>query len=130
MTMPDRHEPVPPRWSSVRPPRPREGGAPDAASAAGRKGDAPDPVSLFAVPIGRSTSLADDPLPVTQTLYRTMDGRYVIRTCLHVGEDPALDACDVMIYPGDAELREALSADGDGLDQALLAAAGLSPDGP
>ncbi|KMO40187.1 hypothetical protein VQ02_08300 [Methylobacterium variabile] len=94
-----------------------------------RRAEAPDPVSLFAVPIGRSTSPADDLLPVTQTLYRTPDGRYVIRTCLHVGEDPALDVCDVMIYAGDAALREALSV-GDGLDQALLAAAGLSPDGP
>ncbi|KMO40853.1 hypothetical protein VQ03_13670 [Methylobacterium tarhaniae] len=86
-------------------------------------------MSLFAIPIGRSTSPPDDPVPVTQTLYRTPDDRYVIRTCLHHGADPAQDICDVMVYADEAALREALSAGGDGLDQALLAAAGLDRSG-
>ncbi|WP_133122969.1 hypothetical protein [Methylobacterium frigidaeris] len=85
-------------------------------------------MSLFAVPIAGTTSRPDDPVPVTQTLYRTPEHRYVIRTCLHLGADSALDVCDVMIYADEAALREALSAGGDGLDQALLAAAGLDPD--
>ncbi len=89
-----------------------------------------DPVSLFADPIGRTTSPPGDPVPVTQTLYRTPDGRYVIRTCLHRGADPVEDACDVMIYDGEASLREALSSGGDGLDHALIAAAGLDRAGP
>ncbi|MGX7708139.1 hypothetical protein [Methylobacterium sp. Gmos1] len=109
MTMPDRHDAEP---------RPAVGG-PEGA---------PDPVSLFAVPIARATSRPGDPVPVTQTLYRTPDDRYVIRTCLHLGSDPAQDACDVMIYADEADLREALSAGSDGLDEALLAAAGLDPD--
>jgi len=91
--------------------------------------DSIDPVSLFATPIGRLTSAPDDPLPVTQTLYRIPDGGYALRTCLHLGGDPALDACDVMIYADEDDLREALSAGGDGLDQALLAAAGLGRAG-
>ena len=85
-----------------------------------------DPVSLFAVPIGRTTSPPDDPVPVTQTLYRTPDQGYAIRTCLHLGSDPT---CDVMIYADEAALREALSAGADGLDRALLAAAGLDRNG-
>lgn len=109
MTMPDRHD-AEPRPILGRP----EGG--------------PDPVSLFAVPIARATTRPGDPVPVTQTLYRTPDNRYVIRTCLHLGSDPALDACDVMIYADEADLREALSAGSDGLDRALLAAAGLDPE--
>ncbi len=85
---------------------------------------ATDPVSLFARPIGRAASPPGDALPVTQTLYRTADHHYVVRTCLHLGAEQG-DACDVMVYAGEAELREALSAGGDGLDRALLAAAGL-----
>ncbi len=53
----------------------------------------------------------------------------MIRTCLHLGMDPAYEACDVMIYADEAALREALSAGGDGLDRALLAAAGLDRGG-
>lgn len=106
MTMPDRHDPEP---------RPL----------VGRPEGGPDPVSLFAVPIARAASRPGDPVPVTQTLYRTPDTCYAIRTCLHRGDDPAHDVCDVMIYADEADLREALSAGSDGLDQALLAAAGL-----
>ncbi|KMO21015.1 hypothetical protein [Methylobacterium platani] len=87
-----------------------------------------DAVSLFAEPIACAASRPDDPLPVTQTLYRTPDGRYVIRTCLRLGPEAAAEACDVMVYADEAALREALSAGDDGLDRALLAAAGLDRD--
>lgn len=83
-----------------------------------------DPVSLFAVPIGRAASLPGEVLPVAQTLYRTPDDRFVIRTCLHLGPGRG-QACDVMVYADEDALREALSAGGDSLDAALLAAAGL-----
>ena len=106
MTIPDRHDPEP---------------RPLAERPEGR----PDPVSLFAVPIARAASRPGDPVPVTQTLYRTPDESYVVRTCLHLGDDPAHDVCDVMIYADEADLREALSAGSDGPDRALLAAAGL-----
>ncbi|UHC18255.1 hypothetical protein LRS73_10635 [Methylobacterium currus] len=126
MTMPDRHDPTVPTPPRTRSARWSEGAEPHPI--VGRVGTMPDPVSLFAVPIGRTTSRPGDPVPVTQTLYRTSDHRYVIRTCLHDGADPAQDACDVMVYADEAALREALSAGNDGLDQALLAAAGLAPD--
>lgn len=123
--MPDRREPhrrTPP--SSRNPAQAR-----DAALRATPGASALDPVSLFAVPIGRTASPPGDPVPVTQTLYLTPDQGYVIRTCLHLGTDPAYEACDVMIYADEAALREALSAGGDGLDRALLAAAGLDRGG-
>ncbi len=124
--MPDRHEPTVPTPPRIRNARWSEGAEP--RPIIGRVGTAPDPVSLFALPIGRTTSRPDDPVPVTQTLYRTPDRRYVIRTCLHDRADAAQDTCDVMIYADEAALREALSTGDDALDQALLAAAGLAPD--
>lgn len=121
--MPDRHET---HRATPAPSKRKRARLRDVASGvrSGRGGVILDPVSLFAVPIGRTTSPPGDPVPVTQTLYRTLDHRYVIRTCLTVGTDPAQDACDVMIYSDEAALREALSAGSDGLDQALLAARG------
>jgi hypothetical protein len=106
-TSPQKRPPVRPRAVQTRP----VGGSPL------------DPVALFADPIGRTASRPGDPVPVTQTLYRMDDGRYVIRTCLQGG---GVQACDVMIYADAEALREALSAAGP--DQALLAAAGLGPD--
>lgn len=78
-----------------------------------------DVVRLFAEPIARAASPPGDPMPISETLYRMADGRYVIRTCLD-GGDPT---CDVMIYADADAVREALST-GD-LDQDLLVAAGL-----
>lgn len=120
---PDRHEPLrrTPSPSRRDPDRSREAAPGETPGAT-----ALDPVSLFAVPIGRTTSPPGDPVPVTQTLYRTPDQGYAIRTCLHLGSDPT---CDVMIYADEAALREALSAGADGLDRALLAAAGLDRNG-
>lgn len=130
--MPDRQEPRrhesgrrTPSSSRRNPDRPRDA-VPGETSSEMPGATALDPVSLFAVPIARTTSPPGDPVPVTQTLYRTPDHRYVIRTCLHLGTEPA---CDVMIYADEAALREALSAGGDGLDRALLAAAGLDRGG-
>jgi hypothetical protein len=123
MTTADHHEPAPRRMPS------HLRAACAATEPLRTPADAPDPVSLFAAPIGQTTSPPDDPVPVTQTLYRTPEGRYVIRTCLHIGADPARDACDVMIYTDEVALREALSAGGDGLGRSLLAAMGLDPAG-
>ncbi|GJD51331.1 hypothetical protein OPKNFCMD_4085 [Methylobacterium crusticola] len=92
--------------------------------------DCSDVVRLFATPIGSARSRDDAALPITQTLYRTGDGRYVLRTCIRLSPEAATAACDVMIYDTEAALREALGADrggSDDLDRALLAAADFGP---
>ncbi|MFH6781139.1 MULTISPECIES: hypothetical protein [Methylobacterium] len=114
MTMPESHATSPQKRPPVRP---------QVVQFRPVVGSPVDPVSLFADPIGRVTSPPGDPVPITQTLYRMADGRYVIRTCLQGGGD---QACDVMIYADEEALREALSA--ADIDRALLAAAGLGPD--
>lgn len=122
--MPDRHATFPHRRRPVRSKTAQPHTARSQTARSRPVAGAPfDPVSLFAEPIGCVASPPGDGLPVSQTLYRTTDGRYVIRTCLQRGGD---QACDVMIYADEAALREALS-DAD-LDRALLAAAGLDQD--